>query len=259
MTIYGIISMKTRNTTVPISKLSESHIADMWGLFQSYYSNVNYNQFITDLNDKSFVFLIIDILTDEIVGFSTAKVFSLAQFKAKFIFSGDTIVDKRYWGNNNLGSEFSKYLLKQKLKSPFTKIYWNLISKGYKTYLLLANNFVNYYPHPFKNTPAEIKNIIDSCGEYLYSSNYNRSTGCIEFPTDSSAEKDCLKAGLCEITEGLLKKNKKIAFFQEKNPNWRSGDELVCIGEFTLDLIFRRIIKNVTRKTKLKVLFSKRA
>jgi len=250
-------TMKTKNTTLPTQDLSDQQISEMWDLFQCYYSNVNQKQFKTDLSNKSFVFLIIDDLSSKIVGFSTVKEFYLNNSDAKFIFSGDTIVSQDYWGNNNLGFEFSKYLLKQKLKYPFKKIYWNLISKGYKTYLLLANNFDEYYPNPFRNTPKEIQVLIDQCGEYLYQKNYNKVSGCIEFPTDGSEKKDCLKSGFCEISTTLALRNKKIEFFQKANPDWRRGDELVCIGEFTLDLLFKRFFKFITKKSKLKVLFPK--
>jgi hypothetical protein len=40
-----------------------------------------------------------------------------------------------------------KLIIKLRVKYPFNEFYWLLISKGYKTYLLLANNYYVYYPN----------------------------------------------------------------------------------------------------------------
>jgi len=246
--------MSCWSATSSVKNLTDQQKSEMWELFQCYYSNINHEQFIKDLSNKTYVFLILQNDTDKVVGFSTVREFTLSNINAKFIFSGDTIIDRNYWGNNSLGFEFSKYLFKQKMKSPFTKVYWNLISKGYKTYLLLANNFVNYYPNPYKPTPKSMKKMIDQCGKYLYAEAYNDNTGCIEFPAKDSQKKDCLKSGVCEINKSLILSNKKVAFFQSANPEWRRGDELVCIGEFTFSLLVKRFLKTIRKKINFKVL-----
>ena len=231
--------------TLKITDLKPDDISQMWGIFNKYYAGSTRDIFESDLNDKTYIFLLRDRLRDSIVGFSTIKEFSIEGVKGRFLFSGDTIVEQDYWGKNSLGSEFAKFLFSEKMKKPSVPLYWNLISKGYKTYLLLANNFVDYYPNPYSETPEKFKRLIDACGNYLYNGHYKSDKGLIQF--HDIAGKDKLKEGICEINQELLAKNKKIRFFQEVNPNWRNGDELVCIGEFTFDLAFKKLFKELNK------------
>jgi len=41
---------------------------------------------------------------------------------------------------------FAKHLLLAKIRTPGRRVYWFLISKGYKTYLLLARTFLGFLP-----------------------------------------------------------------------------------------------------------------
>ena len=87
---------------------------------------------------------------DQLVGFSTQVLMKLNVDgrKVRGIFSGDTIIDKRYWGNNDLAKAFYKFCVRNIVfRPPWEPLYWCLISKGYKTYLLMTNNFYNYYPN----------------------------------------------------------------------------------------------------------------
>ena len=64
-----------------------------------------------------------------------------------------------------------------RLKNPFTPVWWFLISKGYKTYLLLANNFINYYPRYELPTPPLYKDLIGQSALKLYPENYDQHSG----------------------------------------------------------------------------------
>ena len=63
-------------------------------------------------------------------------------------------LNKQFWGSPALGIQFLIYLWKLKIKSITRPVYWFLISKGYKTYLLMANNFSEHYPRFEKSTPT---------------------------------------------------------------------------------------------------------
>ncbi len=49
-------------------------------------------------------------------------------------FSGDTIIEKEYWGNRALTCAMYRYIVSFKLRYPLVPVYWILISKGFKTY-----------------------------------------------------------------------------------------------------------------------------
>lgn len=48
---------------------------------------------------------------------------------------------QRFWGRRSLGVAFLIYMFKKKLARPSVPLHCFLISRGYKTYLLMANNF----------------------------------------------------------------------------------------------------------------------
>ncbi len=244
------MSYESIGSTRSIKTLSDLEKNQMWRLFSRYYFGTEERIFLRDLAEKKVVFLEKDSETFEIVGFSTLKELSprKAQKRIRIFFSGDTIVDENYWGTNSISQNCAEYIYKQKLKRPHYKIYWNLISKGYKTYLLLTNNFKNYYPSPFWETDNEAKKLIDACGVASFGEYYNPRSGCIEFPESTGASKDKLKDGVGEI-DGEMLENPKINFFARANPHWKRGDELVCIGEMDLFFMGRFMLKQAKKVT----------
>lgn len=127
----------------PIQGITVTHIKQMYDLYASFYENTALDVFLQDLSKKSGVILVTRKSDEKVVGFSTLTCFDIEVEgrNARGIFSGDTIIEPAYWGNNALAATFHRRVVIERLKKPFTPFYWFLISKGYKTYLLLANNF----------------------------------------------------------------------------------------------------------------------
>ncbi len=213
-------------------EIEEHQMEQMFALFQEYYDNASYSTFINDLNKKSGAFILMQRNNDKIVGFTTVLKMNMKLDNQKIvgIFSGDTIVSQNYWGNTaNLQFSLFVYFLKQKLIHPFRPVYWLLISKGYKTYLLLANNFVNYHPCYYKQN-QKLARITRTYAHKLFPENFDPELGILVFDKESQR----LKQNVAEITEEMCRKEPKIKFFSEKNPKWMEGTELCCIGAFDL-------------------------
>ena len=232
------IALKT--AIISVSRLAPEDKTRMLRLMQAYYDSVTEQQFLEDLSKKDAVILLKD-QSREIQGFST-----LATVRVKLdgktlraIFSGDTVIDKQYWGQRALGKAFLRYLFIEKLKAPFEPLYWLLISKGYKTYLMMANNFSEHYPRFERPTPARVKLMLDAFYSTLYPDRYDSKTGLIESQTDGSR----LKTGVAGIPAALLKSNPKVAFFEQRNPRWSQGAELACIARMTLRMPFQYALK----------------
>jgi hypothetical protein len=236
--------------TVRIDRLTEKDRQVMFGVFSKYYNNVEIDQFESDLLKKDVVFLLKDSQDRQIKGFSTlVRLECLVEDKiVRGMFSGDTIIEKEYWGQGTLGIAFLIYLFKEKLKRPFKPLYWFLISKGYKTYLLMANNFSGHYPRHEKDTPTFEKKVIDIFSETLYPDSYDAAKGVISF--SKVVDKDCLKQEITPISKELLLKNRRIKFFAETNPAWEQGSELACIAEMTLSMPFYYKYKFILKKLK---------
>lgn len=246
-------SLKAR--TLKIHQLKEKQIEDMFYLFGHFYDNVSFDRFKNDLKNKSRVILMID-KKKTIKGFSTLHDFDYLHegINYRILYSGDTIIAPEYWGTSVLTMAFLKHMIKLKIKYPTRPVWWFLISKGYKTYLLLANNFINYYPRYDKKTPSGHLGLLKGLSDKLYPGRYNDQTGVIEF---KDGEHEKLKESIAPITDELKERYPKIKFFEESNPHWKMGNELSCIGEVDpmLALIhpFKLIRKMVLRRSRRKI------
>jgi hypothetical protein len=215
---------------VPVLNVLLPQRKEMFLLLEQYYEKVEWNRFLSDLDNKDDVILLIEKQTEKIKGFSTLKNMTINN-NGRFhygVFSGDTVIDRDYWGQRLLGKKFLQYLFKQKFKHPFKPFYWILVSKGYKTYLLMANNFQNHYPRYEKQTPSDVQQLIDSFAHNLFGEVYEPESGLIQF----SQSLGQLRPGIADIPS-QVQDNPRIDYFLERNPEWSKGTELMCIARMS--------------------------
>lgn len=232
--------------TLSVDQVSQIEIERMYNIFSKYYTNHNKVQFVSDLLEKNHVILLRDTKNKSIQGFSTILKIDLQNygFNGMGIFSGDTVLEKEYWGNKALGVAFLKYLWLEKIKSPFQPLYWFLISKGYKTYLLMANNFEIHFPRHEKKTPEKIQSLMDMFYRSKYPQCYSLQDGIINFNSAAC----CLKENVAQVTAELMR-NPRVNFFVKRNPGWDKGNELACIAEMSLLLPISYFIKKTILRT----------
>src|SRR5690606_16600770 len=170
----GSNSMAAKKTKIytryqRLDAITVQDIRSMFRVFCRYYENTSLDQFLADLGKKTGAFLIRRKSDDAIVGFSTLGIYHMEVDgrRVRGLFSGDTILEKEYWGNRALNAAFVKRVVWEAIRDPFTPQYWFLISKGYKTFLLLSRNFPEYYPHPSKQTP-HMKHIVEAYCDQLF-------------------------------------------------------------------------------------------
>lgn len=219
---------KLRGHVESIDRLTGDERDEMFALFSQYYDCVERARFDGDLDQKDAVILL--TAGGAIQGFSTLKTLPVRVGRRTHVgvYSGDTVLAREYWGQRVLGKVFLRYLFKQKLRRPLRPFWWFLISKGYKTYLLMANNFGEHWPRHEQATPADRQEILDRFGEAYFPDTYQPDTGLIVFPASLGQ----LKFHITPITDEQ-REVPRIAFFEEKNPTWMSGTELACLARMT--------------------------
>lgn len=234
-------------STVRVKRISRADVERMYQLFAEYYQNHTLESFEHDLYEKNHVIILRDRENKSIQGFSTLQRVPLKKFGKKVIgvYSGDTLISKDYWGSKSLGVEFLKYLWKLKVRRPGTAVYWFLISKGYKTYMIMANNFSIHYPRYETVTPPEYKTLMNDFYSQKFGDAYHADKDLIIHPGKSCALKD----HVADITPELLR-DPKIAFFNDKNPGWIQGDEIACIAKMTYFMPFKYFIKKTLKGRK---------
>ena len=221
--------------TVPQSELTSAQRDEMWAVFERYYEDVARSTFEADLDRKDHVILLSDVTDGAIRGFSTLRILEREQGGEPYIaiFSGDTVIDSRYWGQVALQGAFYQYVIATRHRYPELPCYWFLISKGYLTYLLLAKNFPNFWPSRHQSTPNNIEQIVDMLSLELFGKAWRPERGVLKFEQASGR----LRQSVVPVDERAMQ-DPDVRFFLERNPGHAMGDELCCIG--AVDAAFER-------------------
>jgi hypothetical protein len=235
---------KLKASVINPKDISHHELVRMHHLFLHYYEGHPFDIFKRDLLEKDDVILLRDEKSLELQGFSTIMKVVINKGKKQYhgIYSGDTVVANDYWGSPALGIMFLKYLWWHKIKNPFRPLYWFLISKGYKTYLMMANNFTIHYPRFEFPTEAHHQELMDAFYSKKFKNTYTGEKNLI-IPVGETCH---LKAEVADIDRSLLK-IQRIKFFQEKNPDWQIGHELCCISEMSLFMPLKYAVKKAVK------------
>jgi len=206
------------------SDISDAEVGGMYALFARYYDAAVPSAFRADLDAKSYVIELRDGAA--LRGFSTV---ALMDFEARgvarrAIFSGDTIIDHRYWGEQTLPVAFCALAGRVHAENPAIPLYWFLVSKGYRTYRYLGIFSKRYYPNPSAPTPPEEQACLEQLAQTRFGDAYVAERGVLHFPQSRGH----LRAQWAGVREAVSKRP-DVRFFLERNPGYRSGDELVCI------------------------------
>ena len=238
---------RLRASIVSVADLRAEDKAGMFMLMRKYYDAVTEETFQADLARKDAVILLRDRVA--LQGFSTLVSLKVRVSRKTVygVFSGDTVIEKQYWGRHALQKAFLLHMFREKLKRPFTPLYWLLITKGYKTYLMMANNFAEHFPRYEMSAPSDRKAIAEAFYLKLFPEHYAPATGLIRFPAGACR----LKSGVAEISNEMTASNPRIAFFEKANPEWRSGVELACLARMTLAMPFRYVAKALIKDRSL--------
>ena len=233
---------KLNGCIADISNLAETDKLMMWRLMDKFYENVAWSNFLRDLSEKDRVILLRDNATGDIKGFSTIMLLqaTVENIPVIAVFSGDTIIDKKYWGEQKLVQLLGRFFFSVIDDYPDHYACWFLISKGYKTYRFLPLYFREFYPCLERETPAFERSVIDALAFFKYGEAYDRRRGIIA-PAESA---DFLKQGVADISEARLT-SPHVRFFLEKNPGYARGEEIACIARLSrqnFQKIFCRIV-----------------
>ena len=214
---------------VTTSEISSAEAHEMFVIFARHYDCVTEEKFCTDLAEKDCVLMLRDDF-GRICGFSTQKLLrvSVGGLRVRAVFSGDTIVDRAHWGEQELGRCWCRYVSAIHDEEPDVPLYWFLISKGYRTYLYLPLFFERFYPNCEATTPEFEQSVLNALATAKFPLNYRPEAGVIEFPKSHGQ----LKPHLAEIPERRLG-HPHVRFFLERNPRFASGCELACLAEIS--------------------------
>jgi len=209
-----------------VDALTETDRAAMRSLMADYFENVSDEHFRTDLDEKEQVILLRDD-RNRIRGFSTMMRFTVSVDGQEVvgIFSGDTIIDRACWGTSLLPRLWARLAFRWSDAVPHDRVYWLLLSAGYKTYRFLPVFFDTFYPTRERSMPLGIRRLRDALAAARYPEAYDPSDGVVRFEHPTP-----LRENVAPPTE-RRRQNPHVAFFLEANPGYTDGDELVCLTQ----------------------------
>ena len=199
----------------------------MYALLSTHFEGVRRDVFEADLAQKNWVILLKDKQSNQLKGFSTLLIYS-TQFDGEIldvVYSGDTIVEPSAWSSSILSRTWIASVNQLRSQDTKSRLYWLLISSGYRTYRFLPVFWQEFYPRYERPTPAKIQGLIEFLAQEQFGKYYDRKTGIVRFPHPHY---------LSERLKGIPPerfKNPHIRFFATQNPGYLQGDELVCLTE----------------------------
>ncbi|MGE0709271.1 MAG: hypothetical protein AB7N76_27075 [Planctomycetota bacterium] len=221
-----------RTSIDPVSALGPADRAAMFQLMDRYYRGMTREHFDADLDAKQHLIRMFD-QDGLLCGFSTLQRLWVehAGRKALVVFSGDTVIDEACWGQKQLQNAFTRYLVRTWFERPFRPLYWFLISKGFKTYLLMRHNFASWPSHRAAALPGEVQAVLDAAARAKYPDRYDAARGLIVAPRHEDHQ--AVKEPYLELTQEELA-NPEIRYFVQRNPEHHLGDELCCLAKVRL-------------------------
>lgn len=197
----------------------------MFRLFDAHYLGASRDQFEADLAEKEWALVLRSDRGAAIGGFSTLVRASADGIEA--LFSGDTIVDTSLRSSPELARLWARAVFPL-AASLGERVYWFLISSGYKTYRFLPLFFRTYVPSAVA-PPADpdLRRTLDLLAARRFGHGYDPATGIVRLvhPTP-------LRPGIGGLTAARLS-DPHVRFFLERNPGHARGDELACLAEIS--------------------------
>lgn len=219
-------SRRLAGSVVDARSLSGEDRASMYQLFTRYFE-ASRDVFERDLAEKDWVILLRDVESDSIGGFSTLMRFDVD--RCTVFFSGDTIVERAYWGTVQLPRLWGEHVFRCAEEMQPRDAYWFLISSGFRTYRYLPVFFTDFYPSPDRKTPPDVKRLLDEIAVAKFGGQYDARTGVVRL-----ANRTPLRTGVSDVDQRILE-DRNVRFFVDANPAHATGDELACIVRISRD------------------------
>jgi|688.fasta_scaffold21578_1 hypothetical protein len=230
---FSMASETARSCSGAIETVADLTAADrrqLWRLMDAHYVGLEPAEFDRDLAEKEWV-ITLRRANGELVGFSTQTLLPVAGHPACLaLFSGDTVVAAAYRRSTALAGLWGVLALRLADAHPGRRLYWFLISKGYKTYRYLPMFFRAYHPRAGQTAAAETGAILDALGRARFGTRYDPVRRIVVAQEDGCR----LRPDVAPIDTARLD-DPHVRFFVHANPGHARGDELCCLAPLDRD------------------------
>jgi hypothetical protein len=214
---------------LPVAEVTPSQWDEIWRLGERF-TDTTRAHFEDDVRRKDEVVLVREGARGELLGLATVHTYATryAGRKVWVIYAGNTLLDPRLRGFNVFHKVGFESFLRVRLRNPLAPIYFFFDTYSYKSYLMLARNFGEYWPRRDAEMPADVAAFIDQLGRERYGKLWDPERRLCR----GTGEKK-LKPWVAEITPADLA-IPEIRFYVEQNPGYREGDMLAALAPLSL-------------------------
>jgi hypothetical protein len=211
----------------------------MRALLADHFEGVRPDVFDHDLAAKDWAVLLEDP-DGRILGFSTfiiyeteGPVLSLSKGpcpndRAAIVFSGDTIVDRAAWGTPALARSWIHAVYEvHRARFPGTRLFWFLITSGYRTYRFLPVFWREFHPRFDATMPEPTRDWIRRLACDRFGDHFDPAAGVVRLEHPQP-----LRGALRDVP-AEKRDDPHVAFFLARNPGYVQGDELVCLADLS--------------------------
>ena len=167
-------------TVIAVRDMTADLVARMTDLYLDNYDGTSVEIFRNDLAGKDEAVVL--FVNGKLVGFTTLQVHvsRMADKPVRIVYSGDTVVDRRHWGQQHLAFAWIRRIGEVKAQAPNLTLYWLLLVKGHRTFKYLSVFSKSFHPHWQLERP-DLKLLADRLAYERFRSEYNSRTGVVEF------------------------------------------------------------------------------
>lgn len=208
----------------PVTQLTNDDLQRLLTLMQRHFLDVDRDRFQGDLAAQQWVLLFRDA-SDRIQGFSTLSKYTSGddQDAVTVIYSGDTIVDRRFWGHRALPRNWIRAVRSLHAADDPADLYWLLLTSGFRTYRFLPVFWRRFHPRPEGDEPG-LRPLRDRLAAERFGDAFDPTEGIVRLTRHYR-----LRPELAEAPPGR-REDQHIDFFLRCNPGYTDGDELACIA-----------------------------
>lgn len=209
-------------------ELGDAIVAELFHLYAQYYAPTSLEVFARDLASKSYAIVVRDP-QGRIRGFSTVAQSRMLSSVGtiEVLFSGDTVVDRSFWGEQTLPFTWIEEAGRIKAARPEVPLYWLLITKGHRTFRYLPGFAKAYYPGPQR----ELHGLRNEIAQRFFGDRFDRGTGVLQPDLSCPTALRPEFAGL----DAARVRSPHVQAFLSQNPGHAQGEELVCLCELSVE------------------------
>jgi hypothetical protein len=211
------------------SDLGEAERAGMFALLTRHFEGVTRRGFDADLAEKNWVVVLEE--AGRMAGFSTLLIYETLHDGEPLtvVYSGDTIMERGAWNTAALPGSWIAAVRTLREWHPGGRLYWLLLTSGFRTYRFLPVFWREFYPRHDAPTPAGTAALLSHLAAGRLGAAFLPGSGIARLP-----HPQVLAPDLRSVPEGRSA-DPHVAFFFERNPGWIEGDEMVCLTEIAYE------------------------